>query len=83
MTNQPIAKLKDGLLTATIWKNQTSEGKDIYAVTFSRSYLKDEQWQESTSFSGTELLKISRLSQAAYGEVQRHKRSRQPVTEGA
>ena len=75
MTNQPIAKLKDGLITATIWKNQTSEGKAHFAVTVTRSYLKDEQWFESQSFSGTELLRVARLTQAAYGEIQRQKRA--------
>jgi hypothetical protein len=75
MTNQPITKLKDGLITATIWKNQTSAGKAHYSVTFARSYMKNDEWSEAYSFSGSELLRISRLSQAAYTEIQKRKRA--------
>ena len=30
MSNQPITKLKDGLISATIWKNQTENGKLMF-----------------------------------------------------
>lgn len=69
MSNQPITKLKDGLLTATIWKNQTTEGKDHYSVEFNRAYLKDEQWHNSANFSGSELLRIAKLAENAYDRI--------------
>jgi hypothetical protein len=47
----PIRKLKDGLITAMIWKNEIETGKFRYSVTFARAYLKDDQWHEAYSFS--------------------------------
>ena len=69
MTNQPVAKLNDGLITATIWKNEAENGNTQFAVTFARSYLKDDEWHTANSFSGSELLRLARLAEAAYGEV--------------
>ena len=71
----PIRKLKDGLITATIWKNEIETGKFRYSVTFARAYLKDEQWHEAYSFSGAELLKLARLSKSAYDAIQKEKTS--------
>ena len=69
----PIRKLKDGLITATIWKNEIETSKFRYSVTFARAYLKDDQWHEAYSFSGSELLKLARLSKAAYDVIQSDK----------
>ena len=76
---QPAAKLRDGRLTATIWANEKSqpdpESGEIgtfYSVDIARSY-KDQAdtWQESSSFTGAELLRVSRLAALAYDEIQR------------
>ena len=60
---------RDGLIKATIWANAGEKGT-FHSVDLSRSY-KDSKgdWQESTSFSGVELLKVSRLAERAYDEV--------------
>ena len=83
MSNQPITKLKDGLISATVWKNQTENGKDHYSVTFSRSYLKNDEWREAFSFSGSELLRLARLSQAAYDEIERQKQQSASLADAA
>ncbi len=64
--NTPIHKLNDGLIVASIWRNDTDDGKARYNVTFARSYLKDEQWETAYSFSGAELLRLARLSEQAF-----------------
>lgn len=74
MTNLPLTKIQDGLITATIWKNESSQGKPFFTVTLSRSYQKDDKWFETKSFAGADLLKIARLAQAAYSQIQKAKR---------
>lgn len=70
MSNQPLDKLKDGLITATIWKNQSEEGKSRYSVSIVRNYTdKDDKWKETSSFSPLELLMVSRLAQRAYDRI--------------
>ncbi len=73
---QPVAKLRDGRLTATIWRNarnaddETGEIGHFYSVDIKRSY-KDARgdWQEIASFSGAELLRVANLTQAAYNHI--------------
>ncbi|MCA9303420.1 MAG: hypothetical protein KC996_04795 [Phycisphaerales bacterium] len=68
-TNKPFTTLRDGSIAATIWKNPTQRGFR-YSVNLSRVY-QDEQGnlKDSDSFSGNELLRVSRLAQKAYDEV--------------
>ncbi len=66
MATLPIETLRDGRLKATIWKNHGDKG-NFYTVTFSRSYKdEDDNWKDSDSFSGSELLRIAHLSTRAY-----------------
>ena len=72
MSNQPLKKLRDGLTSATIWENtvQTEDGeKTRLSISLLRSYKEGEDWKETSSFSPTELLKVSRLAERAYDEV--------------
>lgn len=81
--NKPIQTLRDGLLTATIWRNENKDRKAFYNVRIVRSYLKDEAWQEASSYSGAELLRLSRLSQAAYDAIARHRKAERQVQKEA
>lgn len=67
--NKPQATLRDGALKATIWKNQTENGT-FYSVDLGRTY-QDEQgnYHDAHSFSGSELLRIARLSGRAYDAI--------------
>ena len=68
--NNPIETLRDGALTATIWANQSSEGKTFHSVTFGRTYTDDAgNVKNADSFSGSDLLKIARLSGQAYDRI--------------
>lgn len=68
-TNKPFTTLRDGSLSATIWRNPTQRGFR-YSVNLSRVY-QDEQGnlKDSDSFSGSEVLRIARLAQNAYDEI--------------
>ncbi len=69
---KPIDTLRDGSLKATIWKNQSEKG-GFYSVEFSRTYKDGESFKDSHSFSGAELLRISRLAEIAYTEITIHR----------
>ncbi len=72
MTNQPKLKLRDGLITATIWENtfQTDDGeKTRLSIDINRSYKDGEEWKETSSYSPTDLLKLARLAERAYEQI--------------
>ena len=76
---KPVAKFRDGRLTATIWKNEstkreTGEVSEFYSVDIVRSYKDaNDQWQETPSFTGADLLKVANLATAAYNQILRMK----------
>jgi len=69
-SRQPAQHLRDGKLKATIWRNRTEKG-NRYSVQLNRIFEdKNGKLQNTDSFSGSELLRIARLAQIAYDEIQ-------------
>jgi hypothetical protein len=68
--NKPETTLRDGTLSATIWRNDGKNGSAFYSVQLNRRY-QDQQgnWQDSDRFSGAELLRIARLATQAYETI--------------
>ena len=67
MTNKPETTLRDGTLSATIWKNSGEAGKIFYSVKIIRRYRDDAgNWHDSDSFTGSELLRIAHLATKTY-----------------
>ena len=64
--NPPVDKLKVGSVYASIWQRVTEKGI-FFSVTFERRY-KDAQgkWQSTQSFSGEDLLALSKLADQAH-----------------
>jgi len=72
--NKPVSVLRDGNIKATTWRNEGENGP-YYSTTFSRTWKDGEgQYQDSRSFSGTELLRLSELAKEAYGDVRAFRR---------
>lgn len=68
--NQPIARLKDGLIQVAVWKNESSQGKTYYSVSkVQRTYQDNGTYKETDSLSGTQLLQAARLLVRAYDRV--------------
>jgi hypothetical protein len=69
-TNQkPILVIRDGRISASIFENRNEKGA-FYATVFQRLYTDGEgNVKHSSSFSGVELLKLSRLSAQAYDRI--------------
>lgn len=67
--NHPIETIRDGNLKATVWENDGEKGP-FYSVNLSRTYTDEAgNYHDSDSFTGAELLRISRLAAEAYGTV--------------
>ena len=65
----PVAKLRLGLINASIW--QRTNGEDaFYSVSFERRY-KDAQgnWQSTHSYNSDDLLLLSKLADQAHTEI--------------
>lgn len=65
---KPVETLRDGRLKATIWRNFGDNGT-FYSVEISRTYKDGDDYKNAHSYSGAELLKVSRLSLKAYDRV--------------
>ena len=68
MSNQPKFKLKDGLLSVTVWENQ-NEGKAFYSTDIKRSYQQDDEWKETTSLNKSDLPRAAALLNLAYQKI--------------
>lgn len=62
---RPIETLRDGNIKAAIWKNESDNGT-FYAITFSRTYKDGDDYKDTESFSGSQLLRLARLAGKAY-----------------
>ncbi len=67
-TNQPIERLRDGKIQASIWRNQKENGV-FYSVEFTRSYKINDEYHKSTTFSGSEILQLIFLAYQSYTRI--------------
>jgi hypothetical protein len=76
--NPPRDVLRDGNLKASIWRNDGEQGP-FYAVDLARTYRDDQgELQDSRSFAGGDLLRISELARRCYerlGDLRREDRA--------
>jgi hypothetical protein len=65
----PVAKIRVGLITASIWENTTAKGT-FANVTFERRY-KDGQdnWQSSHSYNADDLLALAKAADLAHTRI--------------
>ena len=68
-TQKPIAKIRDGALEISIWKNLTEIGTYYAADGVTRSYKVGEDWKKTRSLSNGELLAAARLHELAYTKI--------------
>ncbi len=56
MENKPEKKFRAGLVTATVWKNQSKEGKLYSTVSFEKGYKDTEgAWKSTNKLSVSDL----------------------------
>ena len=66
--NPPADKVRVGLITASIWENQTDKGK-FHNVTFERRYKDGDQWKSSHSYNADDLLALAKAADLAHTQI--------------
>lgn len=67
--NPPVAKIRIGLLTATIWARATDSGT-LYNITFERRYRDAKgEWHSSHSYDTSDLLTLGKLADQAHSRI--------------
>jgi hypothetical protein len=59
-SQKPVEKLRSGAVEVAIWRKESEKGP-FHSVTMSRSYKQGEEWKQADSFSGDEVLILSKL----------------------
>ena len=66
----PVAKLRIGLINASIWQRSATEGT-FYSASFERRYRdKEGQWHSSQSFNADDLLVLAKIADQAHSKIQ-------------
>ena len=87
---KPVAEVRIGRVKATVWPNETKEGRTKYNVTFFGLYRDGEKWKRTQSFGRNDLLLLAKVANLAHlahlrASARRSRRSRvlagQPVSE--
>ena len=66
--NPPVAKVRVGLITASIWENKTDKGV-FHNVTFERRYKDGDQWKSSHSYNTGDLLELAKAADWAHTKI--------------
>ena len=66
--NRPVYQVRNRRLKAAIWANESPKGK-FYSVTLTRSFRKDDQWHDSTSFNFDDLPNLAKLAYDAHSAI--------------
>ena len=67
--NPPVAKIRVGLITASIWENETEKGI-FHNVTFERRYRDaNGEWHSTHSYDAGDLLVLAKLADQAHTKI--------------
>jgi hypothetical protein len=66
----PVARVRLSTVQASIWRNQSPDGKAYYSATFDRRFTdKDGKWKNSTKFGYDDLLLLAKVADLAHSEI--------------
>lgn len=68
MSDKPV-KIRDGVLSVSVFKNTTQDGKTFYNVKPAKGYKKDDEWHETDNLNSDDLLPMARLLEKAYDKI--------------
>ena len=64
--DQPVAEVRLGRITATIWRNRTGDADGrFYSTQLTRLYRRDEQWERAHTFGRDDLLTVAKVADLA------------------
>jgi len=64
----PVAKVRVGLITASIWERVTDKGT-FYNVTFERRYKDGNEWKSTHSYGAEDLLVLAKCADLAHTKI--------------
>ncbi len=64
----PVAKVRIGLITGSIWERKTENGT-FYSVTFERRYRDGETFKSSHSYNADDLLVLGKVADLAHSKI--------------
>jgi hypothetical protein len=64
----PFAKIRVGLVTASIWEKMNDRGT-FFDVTFERRYKDGEEWKTSHSYNPHDLLELATAAEMAHAKI--------------
>ena len=64
-SNKPVHTIRNGTISASIWRQDTEKGP-MFNVTFQRGYKEGEAWRNSTSFGRNNLLLLNLIAMRAF-----------------
>ena len=64
----PVAKVRVGLITASIWENKNDNGSFLN-VTFERRYKTGDQWKSTRSYGVGDLLELAKCADLAHTKI--------------
>ena len=68
--NKLVDDVRIGRVKATIWRNETEDGKPRYNVVFARLYKDgDDAWQSTPSFGRNDLLLLAKVADLAHTRI--------------
>ncbi|HEY4359689.1 MAG TPA: hypothetical protein VGN17_01910 [Bryobacteraceae bacterium] len=67
--NPPVAKVRIGLVTASIWERPTEKGR-FHTVSFERRYRdKEGNWNTAHTFDAADLLALAKSADVAHSKI--------------
>ena len=78
---KPVAEVRIGRVKATVWPNETKQGRTRHNVTFSRLYRDGEKWKQTQSFGRNDLLVLAKVVDQAHTRIFELQQEEQPQAE--
>jgi hypothetical protein len=71
--NEPFDRVRLGCIEATIWMNETKEGRRWFSVELTRHYQSEDEWRSTKSFDHADLPVAAEALMMAYRKVWKQK----------
>lgn len=59
--NKPVHRIRLSTISASIFKNTSSDGNSFYNAQFDRSYKSGEEWKHTKSFGRDDMLNLAKV----------------------
>lgn len=63
---KPAKTIRIGVIKAVIWRNRSRENGFFYNIEIVRGFKRDGVWEDTTSFSVDDLLKVQKVADRAF-----------------